>query len=145
MPEGDVHPPALAPGQVADPFAVLAGQADQFDRLPDRPGPAVVPGEHGDGLADRVDGVELAVLQDETDAVLPRPVGVGGVGAQHADRATVAVAVALEDLDGRGLAGTVGAEQAEDLATTNVQRRAADGLEGAVALAQPVDRYDLVT
>jgi hypothetical protein len=37
------------------------------------------------------------------------------VGAEHADLSGVAAAEALEDLDGRGLAGAVGPEEGEDL------------------------------
>jgi len=54
--------------------------------------------------------------------------------AEHRDLAAVAVAVALEDLDGGRLARPVGSEQAVDLAAADRERQAADGLVGAVGL-----------
>ena len=46
------------------------------------------------------------------------------VEAEHAHRAGVGRAVALEDLDGGGLARAVRPEQAEHLARRDVERRA---------------------
>ncbi len=61
---------------------------------------------------------------------------LAGVVAEHRDLAAAARAVALEDLDGRRLAGAVRAEQAEHLAALHGDVDAAHGLELAVALAQ---------
>ena len=61
-------------------------------------------------------------------------------GRRRAPRpAAVALAVALEDLDGRRLAGAVRAEQPEDLAGGDLEADAADGLDLAVRLAQAAD------
>src|SRR5262249_4403721 len=46
---------------------------------------------------------------------------------------------AAEDLEGRGLAGAVRADQTEDLARTHVEIDAADRLDGPVALGQRAD------
>src|SRR4029453_10350407 len=54
--------------------------------------------------------------------------------AEHAHLAGVRLVQALADLDGRGLAGPVRAEQAEALAGTHLEVEAGDGLHGAVAL-----------
>ena len=48
----------------------------------------------------------------------------------------VALAVALEDLDRRRLAGAVGAEEAEDLARGDLEADPANGLDLAVGLAE---------
>ena len=65
----------------------------------------------------------------------------GGVGAEHADLAGVGAAEALEDLDGRRLAGAVGPEEGEDLAALDRRgRRRARPRVLAVGLAQAADR-----
>ena len=58
------------------------------------------------------------------------------VGAEHLDVAAVTSAVALEDLDGRRLAGAVRAEQAEHLAGLDREVDPAQCLVVAVALAE---------
>ena len=58
------------------------------------------------------------------------------VVAEDADLAAVAVAEALEDLDGRRLAGAVRAEQGEHLAALDLEVDAVDGVAAAVGLAQ---------
>ena len=60
--------------------------------------------------------------------------------AEHRHLAGVARAVALEDLDGRRLAGAVRAEQAEHLAACDREVDPAKGLVLAVALAQAGNR-----
>ena len=66
------------------------------------------------------------------------------VEPEHRDGAAAAPAESLQDLQRRGLAGAVRAEQGEDLPLSYVQVDAADGLEVAVAHAQVVhvDRED---
>ena len=55
---------------------------------------------------------------------------------------SVRVAEALEDLDGRRLAGAVRPEEGEDLAALDLEVDAGDRLDLAVALAQPADGDD---
>ena len=59
-----------------------------------------------------------------------------GIAAQDGDVAGGGEPVALDDLDGRGLARAVGAEQAEDLAGADRQADVADGVHLSVGLAQ---------
>ena len=65
-----------------------------------------------------------------------------GVEAEDADLAAVPLPVALEDLDRRGLARAVGAEQREDLAGLDVQVDAAYRLEPAVGLDKSPHPHD---
>ncbi len=58
------------------------------------------------------------------------------IEAANADGAAVGTAQALEDFDGGGLAGAVGAEQAEDFALVDAKANAAHGLDVAVVLDQ---------
>ena len=58
------------------------------------------------------------------------------VEAEDGELAAVAIADPLEDLDGRGLAGPVRAQEAEHLAGFDVEAHAGDGLDVAVPLAQ---------
>ena len=58
------------------------------------------------------------------------------------DRPGVRFAKALEDLDGRGLAGPVRTEHAEDLAAPDLEADSVDGLHVAVALLQVGDADD---
>ena len=62
------------------------------------------------------------------------------VEAEHLDLARVAAPVALEDLDGRRLAGAVRAEQPEHLAGGDLEVDPAHGLDAAVRLPQAADR-----
>ena len=96
----------------------------------------VVAGEEREALGDRQRLVHRRRLQDDADLLAPSLVGLGRVRAEHGDRAGVALAVALEDLDGRRLAGAVGAEEAEDLARGDLEADPADGLDLAVGLAE---------
>ena len=61
------------------------------------------------------------------------------IDAEHADLAAVGAPVALEDLDGGGLARAVRPEQAEDLADRDRERDPVDGRRGAVALLERGD------
>jgi len=110
-PDRDVGAAFLAAGEGADPCVPLVAEADQVDRLLDRPWSLVEAGEEVDRLADGPERVELALLEDEADAVAPGPVRGGGIDAEDGDLAAAPLAVALEDLDRRRLAGAVGAEE----------------------------------
>lgn len=84
-------------------------------------------GEVRDLLADRRVAGFAAGLQHDAQARLPGEVAVPRVDAQHRRLAAGAVAVALEDLDRRRLAGAVRAEEGERLAAVDVERDAGDG------------------
>src|SRR5581483_1532743 len=96
----------------------------------------VVAGEQAQALAHGQDRVEGRGLEHDADAFAPRAAGALRILAEHLHVAAVARAVALEDLDGRRLAGAVRAEQAEHLAGTDLEVDPAHRLVLAVALAQ---------
>jgi hypothetical protein len=89
-----------------------------------------------DRLADRGARVEAAALEHDPDPLLEAPVAALRVPPQNPHLARRAAPVALEDLDGRGFARTVWAEQAEHLTALDRERDAAHGLHVAVRLAQ---------
>jgi len=62
-----------------------------------------------------------------------------GVHAKHPHLAGGSPAVALEDLDGRRLAGAVGPEEGEDLSAPDAQVDGAHGLETVIGHAQARD------
>ena len=140
QPQPEVETPLLPARQRAHPRVTLLGEADDLDHLVDVARGAVVPGEHVEALAHREVGVERGRLEDDADPLAPGGAGSLRIGAEHFDGAGVAGAVALEDLDGRRLPGTVRAEQAEYLARLDREVDAAQRLVVAVALAQAADR-----
>ena len=89
---------------------------------------------HHAGLAAR--------LQHDAEPRLPRQAALARVDAEHAHLAARAVAVALEDLDRRGLAGAVRPEQREGLAAMDVEAHAVDGVVLPVVLAQVAHAHD---
>ena len=79
------------------------------------------------------------MLQHHADLGHQRSVLVDGVEAQDADPTGRGAAVALEGLDGRGLAGSVGPEQGEDLAGGHAEIQAVDGGELPMADDEALD------
>ena len=117
----------------------LPSEPDERDHLVDVARVRVHAGEVRDRLADLDVPVQPGALQHDPDARAQRSRALAGIEAEHGDLAGAAVAVALEDLDGRRLAGAVGTEQPEDLAALHGEVDPADGLEVAVGLSQTVD------
>src|SRR5216684_380474 len=76
------------------------------------------------------------VLEHEADPLPPLAGGLARVGPEHPALAARPLAVPLEDLDRRRLAGAVGAEEAEDLADGDVEVDAPHGLVVPVGLVQ---------
>src|SRR5690606_9871231 len=135
--EGDVDAALLAARELRDAGARLLLEADGGDHLVDVARVRVEPGEVTQLLA-HGGGARLARrLQHDAEPRLPGEPAVLRVGAEHAHLAGAAVAVALEDLDGGGLAGAIRAEQGEGLSAADVEVEAAHGLDLPVALAQP--------
>ena len=119
--ERHVHPAALPPGQLPQLGARLLGQPDGLDDLVGVPRVRIVGAEMADHLAHRkFRGVGVA-LQHDADPRPPFPAAFARVGAKDGDLAAVAAPVPLQDLDRRGLARAVRAEQGEDLAVPDVQ------------------------
>ena len=80
------------------------------------------------------------MLEDDPDPLPVRRAGLPRVDAEHLDVATVALPVALQDLDRRRLPRAVRSEEPEDLARLDVEVDSPDGLVLAVGLAQRADR-----
>ena len=96
----------------------------------------VVAAKEIDHLLDGKEALDAGALEDDADSSLQGALVELRVVAEDAHLAGVVVAVAFEDLDGRGLAGAVRPEQAEDLAGAHGEVDALEGLEVAVGLAQ---------
>jgi hypothetical protein len=75
-------------------------------------------------------------LQHDTEPCAPALPAGRGIHAEHPDVARRAHPESLEDLDGGGLAGAVGPEQHQDLATVGGERDAIQDVVGAVAHPQ---------
>jgi hypothetical protein len=65
--------------------------------------------------------------------------GVPRVGSEDADGAAISVSVALDDLDGRRLAGAVRPQQGDDLAGAHLERDTVDDGAAAIALRDVLD------
>src|SRR5262249_51964093 len=133
------EPPLLPPGQGLHARVALLAEADEVDHLVHVARPAVVPGEEAGRLPHGEIRPELRLLQDDADALPVLAPRACGIEAEDVDASAVALAVTLEDLDRRRLAGAVRAEQSEDLAFVDPEADAADGFMAAVRLAQFLD------
>ena len=107
----------------------LLAQADQVDRLGNVARGGVGLRHQLDRLAHCRARVEAGALEDDADPSAELALARGRIGAEDGHVAVAAVAIALEDLDGRGLPRAVRAEQAEDLAAADLEGDAAQRLE----------------
>ena len=140
--QGNGQPLALPAGQVLRLGLASLGQPQRLDQLGCRPRLRVEAAEQVDQLGDGQLRIEGRRLEADPDPRLER-VGVPRhVEAEHADLATVGLAKALEDLDGRRLAGAIRAEQPEDLTGADLEAHAVDGVDVAVVLLQVGDADD---
>ena len=135
-----VQPAPLAARQVLGADVALLGQLDERDHLVDRPAALVVAPRHLDELANGEVLLHPTLLEHDPDRLAQPALARCGVAAEHPHVAAGAKAVALEDLHGCGLARAVGSQQAEDLAASDLEADAADGLHLAVGLAQTAYR-----
>jgi hypothetical protein len=110
--------------------------------LPGGVGDAVEVAEQLDQLAGGEEWEERGRLQLDTDHGADLVGLADGVEARHLDAAGVGLAQALDHLEGGGLAGAVGAEDAEDLAGADVEVDAGDGGEAFVAFDEAADLDD---
>ncbi len=102
------------------------------------------PREELDGLGDPHPIRQRRALQLAAE-LRPEPVGVPDrVETEHAHVPGVGPPESLEDLDGRGLAGPVGADQAQHLARMDVEVEPVDDHPAAVRLGQPADGDDRI-
>jgi len=123
-----------AVGEVGDQLLVLAGEVHEVEQL----GCSLVCGHaiqavHAADEAEVLAGGEAAeqghALGDDPDLALQLGGVLGQVGAQYADLAAGGCEQAGEHLDGGGLAGAVGAEEAEELARVDGEVDVIDGGE----------------
>jgi hypothetical protein len=81
----------------------------------------------------------VTALQNDPNPLAPGAPSTLRILAQDRHLAAAALAIALEDLDRRRLAGAVGAEEREHLACVDVQVDPPDGLDVPVGLAEALD------
>ena len=136
--EAEVEPASLAAGEARRLLVVLAGEADERDRLGHGARVAVVAGVELERLSDGEAGVGCGLLQDDPDPVAPGACSFGRVDAEHGHVSFGSGSEAFEDLDGGRLAGAVRAEEGEDLAALDFEVDPAHGVGVGVALAQSV-------
>jgi hypothetical protein len=119
-------------------FALLA-ETDELDHLAHVSCPLVIAGEELEDLPDGEEGVHGRGLEDDADARPKVAAGAGRIGAENLHRAFVPAPVALEDLDGRRLAGAVRPEEGEHLARLDAEADPVEDLARAVRLLQAGD------
>jgi hypothetical protein len=95
-----------------------------------------------DGLGNCQLGRQRAFLQLPAKQPTQFPAVALGIQPEHPDGATVRDAPALDALGNGRLAGTVGANDPEDLAVLNVERHLVDGDLRPVFLMQATDLDD---
>ena len=116
----------------------LLGEPDQLDHLVDRTRVRVVAGIAREDLPHRVIGLDGQLLQHHPDARAEPTLRavVRRIDAERLHPSAGPVPEALEDLDGGGLAGSVGPEEREDLALLHLEADVAHRHGVAVGLRQ---------
>ena len=134
---GDGQALALSAGKFSYPGVGLLGEAEFGEDLGGGERLAVEAGEELDGFADGELFRQASLLQGDAQP-LAELLGIGvPPAAEDAHFAGSGLEQAFKDFDGRGLAGAVGAEQAEALAFANLEVEATQGFDlGVVSLAQ---------
>ena len=125
--QGDRQALLLAARQVPVGRVALVVEPEVVDQLARIGRVSVERGEQVERLADGDPVGQLALLELDADEG-PQSVAVPpGIEPEHADRAGVGRPQTGDRLDGRGLAGAVRSEDAEDLALLDGERDAVDG------------------
>ena len=114
-------------------------EPDEVDQLVGVARVVVIGGEEPDSALGAHDRVHAATLQHDADPGRELRVIGPGVEPEDPHRAGVGTSVALEGLDGRGLACAVGAEESDDLASVGVEADPVDRDQTAVADHEVVD------
>ena len=140
--QGDQQPLLLAARQRHEPGVALVAQAELLEQAVAVDGGAVERCPQPDGLAHRDALLELRLLQLHADPLLQRPHVAHRIEPQHADDAAVGRAQPFDALHRGGLAGAVGADEAEDLALVDVEAHTVDRDGAAVGLAEILDADD---
>ena len=102
-------------------------------------GVPVVAGVHREHFGDGEVRIDSALLQDDAETLAHLGSAVRRIHTEDRDGTRIACAVALEDLDRRGLAGAVRAEHGDALALFDGEADTANRMHVAVRLAQVGD------
>ncbi len=137
--QAEVQAALLAAREGLDPGAGLGLEPHQPDHLVHRPGGGIEARPLGHRLGHGQVGVDGALLEDDAHLGPQAPRTALGIHPEHADRAGVALAVPLQDLDRGGLARPVGPEQGEHLTPADLEVDAPHGHEGPVGLGQSLN------
>ena len=123
----------LTAGELSDAGGPLVQQVQLVQHLVDRASPGGQARLQSQGLGDgEVPGEAARLQQDARTTAYCGPV-TPRIQPQDADLALVGSGEAFEQLDGRGLARSVGAEEGGDGAGWYVEVDATDGAEGVLA------------
>src|SRR5262249_52927272 len=131
--DGDREPLLLATGELFDQGIGLGLQRNLRHRLVNRQAPAVEAAEDDEELTHGLLVGNPRFLEGHADAFPDRRCVAGPPQTEHLDLSRGGRDQSLENLDGRGLAGAVGAEQAEALALADLKVDAADRIDGPIA------------
>jgi hypothetical protein len=133
------QPLALAAGQLSPRRPGTRREPDETDEVAGIPPPPVEIAEQADRLRHADPGVDAPVLQHDAHPLREGPVVGHRIETEDPHRAAVGAPVALEHLDGGGLARTVGPEERRDGAGLGGEAHAVDGHEVAVAHDERLD------
>ena len=137
---GELDPLLLAAAHAAERGAAQGSEAQPVHQFGYVPGVAVEPGHMRDGLMGVRARRDPAALQHDPDLCALFGGASPGVVAQDLDRATVRPLQARADLDGGGLTGPVGAEQAGHATPGNLELQTGQGLGVPEAFAHVGER-----
>jgi hypothetical protein len=140
--ERDEQPLLLAAGQLGEPGRQLGCEAEAFGEGPPVERIRVEGAVQLQRLADGELRLQLALLELRAEHTAGGLVLGDGVEAGDADPAGVGHTQPLDTLHGGGLAGAVGAEDAEDLAILDGEGDTVDGRAAGVGLVQVGDFDD---
>jgi hypothetical protein len=119
--ERQVEPPTLAARQRLHTRAALVPEAHQLDHVICRQRARIAARVEREHLAYRQLAVEAGRLQDDPDPLAQRAPAELGIEAEHRHAPAAAAPVTLEDLERRGLARPVGAQQREHLPVLDLE------------------------
>ena len=136
---GEREPLPLTSRELADARPRLLAELDQVDDFAGLGAARIEAPEQPDRLGDRELLGELGLLERDSEQLAELPIIGAPAPAEDYDLAGVRLGEALADLDGSGLAGTVGSQEAEALARTDLEVEAVDRddvTEGFAELAE---------
>ena len=129
----------LPAGELFEALAALVGEPEALEQFSGRPRLGIERPEQVEGLARGDLGREPALLQLHPDEMPEPGVLAGQVDAGDGDGAGIGRTQTADRLHQRGLARTVGAEDADDLALGDIEVDAAQDLARAIGLVDVSD------